>query len=63
MQNENKLTDGKIYEKNDMVKLECGECEGCFSCCQGMGDSVTLNPYDIWQLEIKGVTSQCNLII
>ena len=53
MQNENKLTDGKIYEKNDMVKLECGECEGCFSCCQGMGDSVTLNPYDIWQLEIN----------
>lgn len=51
MHNENKLTDGKIYEKNDMVKLECGDCKGCFSCCQGMGSSVILNPYDVWQLE------------
>lgn len=51
MHNENKLTDGKIYEKNDMVKLECGDCKGCFSCCQGMGSSITLNPYDVWQLE------------
>lgn len=51
MQNQNKETDGRIYNKNDMVKLECGDCAGCFQCCQGMGTSVSLNPYDVWQLE------------
>lgn len=51
MQNQNELTDGKLYEKNDMAKLECGDCSGCCSCCEGMGTSIVLNPYDIWMLE------------
>lgn len=51
MRNQNEWTDGKLYEKNDMVKLECGGCEGCCSCCREMGSSIVLNPYDIWMME------------
>lgn len=41
----------KLYNLNDMVKAGCNDCKGCFSCCQGMGQSIILDPYDIWQLE------------
>lgn len=50
----NEITDGKSYTANDMVKIGCGGCQGCFSCCQGMGSSVTLDPYDMWQLNSFG---------
>lgn len=43
--------DTKLYELNGMVKVYCNDCAGCFSCCQGMGESILLDPYDIWQLE------------
>ncbi len=41
----------RLYTVNDMAKAGCNDCQGCFSCCQGMGDSIVLDPYDIWQLE------------
>lgn len=41
----------RLYEGNDMVKIGCNDCSGCFDCCRGMGDSIVLDPYDIWQLE------------
>ncbi len=41
----------KLYSVNDMVKTGCNDCAGCFDCCQGMGESILLDPYDIWQLE------------
>lgn len=41
----------KLYGLNDMVKAGCNDCKGCFECCQGMGQSIVLDPYDIWQLE------------
>ena len=43
--------DTKLYNLNDMVRVGCNDCQGCFSCCQGMGESIVLDPYDIWQLE------------
>lgn len=43
--------DTKLYSINDMVKAGCNDCKGCSSCCQGMGESIVLDPYDIWQLE------------
>lgn len=46
----NEITDGKLYTANDMVKVDCHDCQGCFACCQGMGDSIVLDPYDLWQL-------------
>ncbi|MCR4901807.1 MAG: YkgJ family cysteine cluster protein [Butyrivibrio sp.] len=48
------ISDGKIYDSADMAKLGVDDCSGCHSCCCGMGDSVTLDPYDIYRLE-KGL--------
>lgn len=43
--------DVKLYGINDMVKAGCNDCRGCSDCCRGMGQSILLDPYDIWQLE------------
>ncbi len=45
------LTDGKLYRSSDMVRLGCNDCEGCSACCRGMGNTVVLDPYDVWRLE------------
>ncbi len=44
------ISDGRLYELNDMVKADCGSCKGCSDCCHGMGDSVVIDPYDIFRL-------------
>ena len=41
-----------LYSSNDMAKLGCNECSGCSSCCRGMGQSIILDPYDIYLLQI-----------
>ena len=46
----NEISDGKLYSLNDMVKVGCNDCQGCFACCQGMGTSVILDPLDIYRL-------------
>ena len=46
------ISDGKLYDSNDMVKADCHDCEGCCDCCQGMGDSVILDPFDVHRLSI-----------
>ncbi len=44
------ISDGKLYDSNDMVKLDCNDCQGCSACCRGMGHTIILDPYDIYQL-------------
>lgn len=44
------FTDGKLYHKNDMVKVGCNDCAGCSACCRNMGDSIVLDPFDVHQL-------------
>lgn len=44
------VSDGKRYTANDMVKLGCQECAGCSSCCHDMGQSIVLDPYDIYRM-------------
>ena len=44
------ISDGKLYGPNDLVKADCGDCHGCFDCCQGMGQSILLDPLDIYRL-------------
>lgn len=44
------ISDGKLCGNNDMVKVSCHDCAGCSSCCQDMGESIWLDPYDIYQL-------------
>ena len=41
------ISDGKLYTSNDLVKADCGDCEGCHACCTGMGSSIVLDPLDI----------------
>ena len=33
-----------------MVKADCGGCEGCSDCCESMGSTIILDPYDVWRL-------------
>lgn len=49
----NEISDGKLYGVNDMVRADCGDCEGCSACCQGMGTSILLDPLDIHRLTVN----------
>ncbi len=48
------ISDGKLYSKNDMVRVGCNDCAGCSLCCEEMGDTILLDPYDIYRLS-KGL--------
>lgn len=48
------ISDGRLYGYNDMVKADCHGCRGCHKCCTGMGNSVILDPYDMWRIR-KGL--------
>ena len=48
--NLNEISDGRLYNLNDMVRADCGDCRGCFACCTGMGSSIVLDPLDIFHL-------------
>lgn len=45
------VSDGQLYDEDDLVKADCHGCQGCSSCCQGMGNSIILDPYDVYRLE------------
>ncbi len=45
-----RVSDGRLYELNDMVKVGCHDCAGCSLCCQDMGNSILLDPYDAFRL-------------
>ena len=44
------ISDGKLYTANDLVKAGCNDCEGCSACCRGMGNSIVLDPLDMYRL-------------
>ena len=44
------IWDGRLYTSLDMAKADCHGCEGCHTCCCGMGESVVLDPLDVWRL-------------
>jgi hypothetical protein len=44
------ISDGRLYGLNDMVKAYCDDCKGCHKCCTQMGNSIVLDPYDIYRL-------------
>lgn len=44
------VSDGRRYTANDLVKADCGGCHGCSACCRGMGNSIILDPLDIYRL-------------
>ena len=43
---------GRLYGNNDMVKVGCHDCAGCFSCCADMGESIWLDPYDVYHMTL-----------
>lgn len=44
------ISDGKLYTANDLVKADCNDCRDCSACCQKMGQSIVLDPLDIYRL-------------
>ena len=47
----NEISDGKLYSENDMVFADTLGCRGCSRCCESnMGDTIVLDPYDIFNL-------------
>lgn len=45
------ISDGRLYGNNDMVKADCHGCKGCSECCKGMGNSIVLDPFDVYRLQ------------
>lgn len=52
------ISDGRLYGANDMVKADCQDCTGCSDCCQGMGDTLVLDPLDVYRLGL-GLGKSC----
>lgn len=46
------ISDGKLYGRSDLVKADCQDCVGCHDCCCKMGESILLDPYDVYRLEV-----------
>lgn len=44
------ISNGRLYDDNDLVRADCRGCEGCSDCCRGMGKSILLDPYDVYRL-------------
>lgn len=51
--NINDISDGRLYDSNDMVRVVCNDCTGCLTCCRHMGDTVVIDPYDIHRMSKK----------
>ena len=46
------ISDGKVYDRNSLVRVVSNGCLGCHECCEGMGDSIVLDPMDLWRLTV-----------
>lgn len=44
------ISDGKLYELKDPVEVGCDGCLGEPGCCRGMGNSIVLDPYDVYRI-------------
>ena len=44
------ISDGKLYDINDIVKADTCGCDGCSDCCYDVGDLVVLTPFDIYEM-------------
>ena len=46
----NEISDGKLYTKDDSVKITSNGCLGCSECCRVVGDTIVLDPLDVFNL-------------
>lgn len=44
------ISDGKLYDIEDMVKADTCGCDGCSDCCHDVGDLVMLTPFDLYEI-------------
>ena len=44
------MPDSKLMKARELARIACAACEGCGECCRGMGDSILLDPWDIYHL-------------
>ncbi len=47
------ISDGRLYDWMDTVEVGCDGCQGKPVCCRGMGQSIILDPYDIYRITTK----------
>lgn len=57
------ISDGILYDLEDLVEASCNGCKGEASCCHGMGKSIILDPYDIFRLTTNQDTAFEGLLI
>ncbi len=48
-----KISDGRLYDIEDLVKVDTKGCVGCGICCHDIGDLVVLTPYDVYTIKQK----------
>ena len=58
----NEVSDGRRYTANDLVRADCGGCQGCSACCHKMGSSITLDPLDVFSL-CSGLHQSCEQLL
>lgn len=56
------ISDGQRYTKDSMVRISCNDCDGCSKCCHDMGNSIILDPYDIFGL-CKNLKTNMNALL
>jgi Fe-S-cluster containining protein len=44
------ISDGKLYDIEDIVKADTCGCDGCNACCCDVGELVVLTPFDIYEM-------------
>ena len=44
------IYDGRFYTPDDPVPVGCDDCAGCSECCRNTGDSIILDPCDMYML-------------
>lgn len=48
-----RIDPAQLYGVQGMARVGVNECEGCHACCQGMGSSVKLDPWDVFLLTTR----------
>ena len=44
------VTDGGRYTSDSLVRIDPDGCRGCHLCCETVGDTIVLDPYDVFCL-------------
>ncbi|MGL5313064.1 MAG: YkgJ family cysteine cluster protein [Peptostreptococcaceae bacterium] len=44
------ISDGKLYDIEDIAKADTCGCDGCSDCCKDVGDLVVLTPFDVYEM-------------